>query len=153
MAEKQGFANTLKSLGVYKTTGARHTKTTWCNPYIWVLVAMELNPMLYAETVMWLSDKLLVNRIEAGNFYKELGSAISKWNPDYSKIAKALNYIVFGRHEAGIRNSASQEQLKKLTDIESKMAFAINMGYIKNESELINALRKIYNEKNQIGNL
>jgi hypothetical protein len=146
--KKEGIAHVLKRIGAYKTKGARHTKTTWCDPYLWVLIAMELNPMLYAETVIWLTDKLIINRIEAGNFYKDLSRALAKFkNPDYIGIAKALNYCVFQRHEAGIRNSASQQQLKELENIERQMAFAIDMGYIKTQEQLIEDLRKYYKMK------
>jgi hypothetical protein len=140
----------LKKLGVYKTTGARNTKTTWCDPYIWILVALELSPVFYAKTVIWLKDSLILNRIEAGNFYKTLGSALQKFKPDgeqYRILAKALNYIVFRKHETGIRNTGTKEQLKELTRLEEKFAFAIDMGYIKTFDDLLAELRKMYNEK------
>ena len=146
--EINGMPSTLKRYSVYKTTGARHTKTTWCNPYIWVLVAMELNPMLYAETVSWLTDGLLISRIEAGNFYKAFAIAVANLaNPDYSKIAKALNHVVFGKHETAIRNFATREQLKELASLESKLAFAIDMGYIGSQEELLVELRRVWNKK------
>ena len=149
--ENQGFARYLKNIGVYKTTGARNTKTTWVNPYIWVLVAMELNPMLYAEVIGWLTDSLIINRIEAGNFYKELSRSVSKFdNVDYVKMAKGLNYCIFGKHETGLRNLATKEELKELERLESRLAFAIDMGYIKSFEELIIELQKVYklNETN-----
>lgn len=49
MVEKEGITKVLKGLGVYKTTGARENKQVMANPYIWVLLAMELNPMIYAK--------------------------------------------------------------------------------------------------------
>lgn len=138
-----GFLKYLKELGVYKTSGARHTKSTWCNQYIWVLVAMELNPMLFARIVMWVSDKLILNRIEAGNFYKDLSKAVAKFhNVDYVKLAKALNHKIFGRHENGIRNLATKEELQKLTQLESNLAFAIDMGFVKTFDDVINAIGK-----------
>jgi hypothetical protein len=148
MVKNKGIATTLKAIGQYRTTGARHTKTTWVNPYIWVLIALELSPEFYGKTVIWITDKLIINRIEAGNFYKDLSRALAKFkNPDYIGIAKALNYCVFQRHEAGIRNSASQQQLKELENIERQMAFAIDMGYIKTQEQLIEDLRKYYKMK------
>jgi hypothetical protein len=146
--EKQGFAKYMKSIGIYKTTGARHTKTTWVNPYIWTLVALELNPKFYAEVVGWLTDKLILNRVEAGAFYIELSAAVAKFSkPDYISIATALNYIVFNRHESGIRNSATQQELNEMRDLEAKFAFAINMGYIKTQDQLLEELRKTYHQK------
>lgn len=144
----EGLAKYLKSLGVWKTTGARHTKTVWINPYIWVMVAMEMNPMLYGEVIGWLTDSLIINRIEAGNFYKELSRAITKFeNVDYVAMARALNYCIFNKHETGLRNLATKEELKDMQDLEGKMAFAIDMGYINSFDELLAELRKIWNKK------
>lgn len=143
--QKDGITKVLKRYGAYKTTGARATKTTWANPYVWTLIAMEMNPMLYAEVVSWLTDKLIINRIEAGNFYKELSRSVSAFKyVDYIALAKALNYIVFGRHEAGIRNFATQKELKDMEQLESKMAFAIDMGYITSFQMLLFELRKLW---------
>ena len=143
--DNKGFAKYMKELGVYKTSGARETKTVWVNPYIWVMVAMELNPIIKAEVIGWLTDSLIINRIEAGNFYKELSRAITKFdNVDYVAMAKALNYCIFNKHETGLRNSASKEQLKDLQKLEEKMAFAIDMGYITSFDSLIKELRKIW---------
>ena len=141
--KKEGFLKYLKNLGVYQTSGARQNKATWCDPYIWVLVAMELSPLLYSIVVMWLGDKLIINRIEAGNFYKGLTQAISKFKDvDYVRLAKALNYKVFGRHETGIRNLATKEELKKLTELESRFAFAIDMKYVNSFEECIKEIEK-----------
>jgi hypothetical protein len=143
----QGITKVLKDNGAWVTKGARHTKTTWANPYIWVMIAMEMNPKLYAEVVVWLTDQLIINRIEAGNFCKALNTSISKFSPDgtqYMTLAKALNFIVFGKHEVGIRNTGTKEQLKELANIEEKMAFAIDMGYISSFDMLLKELRRMY---------
>jgi hypothetical protein len=142
MVEKDGMIKVLKKAGVYKTTGRGENKTVMCNPYIWVLVAMELNPQLYAKVVTWLTDKLILNRIEAGNMCKALNSALYKTkNTDFSKIAIELNKKVFGKHEAGIRNTRSKEELEKLYRLEDRLAFAIERGYIKSTEEIIKAIR------------
>lgn len=149
LVEDKGLTRTLKSLGCYRTTGVRASKSVSCNPYVWLLIAMEMNPMIYAKVVVWLGDRLLINRIEAGDFYKDFSRALATWQPDYAKVAKALNYIVFDRHEAGIRNTGTREQLAELTDIQKKMAFAIDMGYVKNEAELMQTLRNLWDKKQE----
>ena len=144
IVEKQGVIKTLKQFEVYKTSGARQNKATWCHIDIFVLTAIELNPSLYADVISWISDTLILNRIEAGNFYKALSKAVAKMeNIDYKKLAKALNYKIFGRHEAGIRNLATKEDLKKLYELESKLAFLCDMGYINTFNEIINTIEKI----------
>ena len=139
--EELGMIKVLKAVGVYKTTGRGAEKRVMCNPYIWVLVAMELNPMLYAKVVMWLTDRLLLNRIEAGDFYKSLSAALYKLpNPNYSGVSVALNKKVFGRHELGIRNKAGKEELAELRRLEDNLAFAINKGWLKTSDDVIEAI-------------
>ena len=144
----QSLVKVLKSLGVYKTTGARDSRRVACNPYIWVLVAMELNPILYAEVVFWLTDKLILNRIEAGDRHNELMRAIGKFDKkDFSDVAKAVNWIVFNKHELGIRNTATAEQLKEVDSIQKSLAFSVDMGFIKSHDELMNTMRKMWSIK------
>lgn len=146
--ENQGFAKYMKTLGVYKTTGRGETKTVWVNPYIFVMVAMDLNPLFKAQVIGWLTDKLIINRIEAGVFYKGLSAALAKLDvSDYRSIAKALNWIVFNRHETGLRNQGNSKELDELQRIEEKLAFAIEMGYIKTHEELLNLMRKMWADK------
>lgn len=143
--ESNGIITTLKKVGAWKTTGARQTKTSYANGYIWLLLALEFSPEIYGESVIWLGDSLIINRIEAGNMYIGLGNAVSKFkNVDYSKMAKALNYIIFDKHETGIRNTGNQSQLKALEDLEKNLAFAIDMGLIKSFDEVITLMRKEY---------
>ena len=140
--EENGMVKVLKGLGVYKTTGRGEGKRVMCNPYIWVLVAMELNPMLYAKVVMWLTDKLILNRIEAGNFYKTLAAALYKLpNPDYKSVATELNLKIFGKHEANLRNKGSQKQLSQLSHLEDNIAYCIDNGFYRTNDEVINAIK------------
>lgn len=142
MVEKEGIAKVLKGLGVYKTTGARSTKQTFCNPYIWVLLAMEMNPMIYAKVVMFLTDSLVFDRLDAGAAYLPLNSKIKSIieNPDYSKFARLVNIKIFGSHTNGMRNLASSNDLKKLANIENQIITAIDMNWIKNEEDLLKFL-------------
>ena len=138
LIENDGVITTLKKLGAWKTTGARHTKTSWANPYIWVLIALELSPEIYGEAIMWLTDKLILSRIEAGDFCKSLNKSIAKFNPtgnQYAQIAKAINIKVFGESQPGIRNTGTREQLKQVANIEDKIAFAIDNGFINSIDE------------------
>lgn len=146
--KNSSLVKVMKKYGVYKTVGARSNKHVSCDPYIWVLLALELNPEIYATVVIWLTDNLIINRIEAGNRYNELCRAASIFNDvDYRVIAKGLNYIVFNIHETLLRNKATQEQLKELDDLQKSLAFAIDMGYIKSFDHLIREMRALYLKK------
>ena len=144
MIEKEGIAKVLKGLGVYKTTGARQTKQTYCDTYIWILLALELNPMIYANVVIWLTDTLVFDRIEAGTEYMPMNSKIKEIipNPNYQTYAKLINKKVFGKHVAGMRNLASANELRQIADVEKQIITAIDMKWIKNEKGLIEFLNK-----------
>ena len=142
MTEKEGVAKVLKGLQVYKTTGARENKSTFANPYIWILLAMELNPMIYAAVVTWLTDSLIFDRIEAGDEFKPMNNAIKSivQNPDYKKYAIAINEKVFGKHLTGMRNLASSQELRKITKIEQFISQGINMKMIKDDNQIMYAI-------------
>lgn len=146
--KKTSLVKVMKKYGAYKTSGARGSKNTSCNPYIWVLLAMELNPELYATVVLWLGDNLITNRIEAGDKYNDLCRAAARFKDvDYAQMGRALNYVIFNQHEKMLRNKATQEELKEIDDIQKSLAFAIDMGYIKSFDELMHEFRKLWNKK------
>ena len=147
-AEKQGVVKLLKGLAAYKTTGRAANRSTWCDPYVWTLVAMEMNPMLYAKTVTWLTDSLLLNRIEAGDLYRGLAAALSKFGRvDFKQVARALNFVVFGQHRNGIRDTATAGQLNELAELEKRMAWAIEDGFIRTQEQLLERLRAVWTQK------
>lgn len=143
MVEKEGITKVLKGLGVYQTTGRGTTKQVMCNPYVWTLIAMELNPMIYAKVVVWLTDSLIFQRIEAGNEYLPMNSSIKSIvdNPDYAKYARAINEKVFGQHQTGMRNLASSKELRKISDIEKFIIQSIEFGFLRCENDVLNAIK------------
>ena len=144
MVEKEGISKVLKGLGAYKTTGARENKATYANPYVWILLAMELNPMIYAVVVTWLTDSLIFDRIEAGDEFRPMNNAIKGIvpNPNYSKYSIAINERVFGKHFTGMRNLASAQELRKITKIEQFISQGINMGMIRTDEQIMYAIAK-----------
>lgn len=145
MIEKEGLTRVMKGLGVWKATGARGNNQVYCDPFVWVLIAMEMNPMIYAKVVIWLTDSLVFNRIEAGSEYMPMNAEIKRvlQNPDYTVFAKAINVRVFGKHLAGMRNLASAKELRKISDIEKTIITAIKNGWIKTENEILKAIETI----------
>jgi len=147
MVEKEGIVNVLKGLEVWKTTGKGATKTVMADPYIWVLLAMELNPMIYAKVIMWLTDTLIFDRVEAGTEAKPLNGAVMKMlngkatKETYIKMYQAINVKVFGFHKSGgMRNLASSSQLKVITSIQNFIINAINNGWLKTEDDILKVI-------------
>lgn len=117
------------------------------NPYLFVMIALEMDPEIYAEVVIWLTDGLIGNRNEAGDAYVRMCSAISRIVPNKNdlkdsikRVAKAINFIVFNKHEDGIRNTASKDELNDIIAIENVIASVIDDGFIKDYNSLINYL-------------
>jgi len=144
MVEREGISKVLKGLNVYKTKGARQTKEVYADPYIWILLAMELNPMIYAKVVIWLTDTLIFDRVTAGSKYLPMNAKISTIvkMPNFSEYAKLINIKVFGQHLTGMRNLASASDLRKISEIEQQVITAIDMNWIKNENDLLEYLIK-----------
>lgn len=117
------------------------------NPYLFVMIALEMDPEIYAEVVIWLTDGLIENRNEAGDAYVRMCSAISRIVPNkddlkdnIKRVAKAINFIVFNKHEDGIRNTASKDELNDIIAIENVIASVIDDGFIKDYNSLISYL-------------
>lgn len=148
IVENNSLIKVMKWYNAYKTTGRGTNRNVMCDPYIWVLVAVELNPMLYAEVTGWLNDKLILDRIGIGDKYNTLSRAVSIFdNVDYAEMADKLNWIVFNKHGYVLDGRATQEQLKELETLQSNLAFCIEMGTISSFSNLMNMMRSIYVKK------
>lgn len=147
---KTSMIKVLKKYKMYKTIGAREEKRVICDPYIWVMIALEMNPEIYAEVIFWVTDKLIINRIEVGDRYNTLSRAVARFSDvDYPEMARALNWIVFNKHETNIRNKATQEELKELEQLQSNLSFSIDSGFINSFEELMNTMRSIYIRKHK----
>lgn len=92
---------------------------TWMHPFLFVDFAMWLSPEFKLTCVKWIYDNLIMNRIEAGDTFKEVNAALSEHVPKitwmtYSNEARMINKIVFGDPKGGQRNEATEKQLEKL---------------------------------------
>lgn len=141
--KESGITKVLKNLGIWKTNGRGENRTVMCDPYIWVSIALELNPMIYARVVIWLTDSLIFDRVSAGRDYSPMNDSIKKIlpNPEYYKYAIAINERVFGKHYPGMRNDASANELRTITRIEQFIISAISMNMIKNEEDILNIIK------------
>ena len=129
------------------TTRGKNAKTLM-HPYLFIKFAMWLNPKFEVKVIKFVYDELIVNRNLAGDNYKILSSSGSRLKGyDFILIAKSLQWIVFNKTGKGLRNIATEVQLKEINDIQSKLAFAIDMGYIKTFNQLQEQLRVLYRNK------
>lgn len=147
--KERGFSKYMKELGVWKTTGKGENRQVFCNPYLWVLIALEMNPEIYAKVIKWLTDGLVFSRVEAGNNYPMLTEKLStlpdfnsRERFDYIQISEEMNRRIFGFHKPFIRDTASKEDLKRLNKMQEFLITAISTGLIKTKKEVIETIIK-----------
>ena len=136
----------LKSRGKYGCT--------WVHPVLFVDLAMWLNASFKYDVIKFVYDEMIRYRNEAGDAYRELGSAIQKIVPkDFmpkamQKIGEALNWVVFNQHEKMMRNKHGDEaKQRELWQLEKKVSDLINEGFIKSYESLVDYLRVLYQKK------
>ena len=128
---------------------------TWMHPYLFIDFAMWLNPTFKVQVLKFVYDELIKYRNEAGDAYHEMCSSIAgivdkkeSASVAITKVAKALNYIVYNAHEAEIRNKQAEEsKVKELAELERDITKLINRGFIKTYDQLIKYLRQLWSEK------
>ena len=121
---------------------------TWMSSLLFIDFAMWLNPAFKVKVLKFVYDELIKNRHDAGDDYRVLSKAVSKLEGhDYGKVAKALNFIVFGKHEDDLRQNATQDELKELTLLQKQLTFSIEMGQVEDFESLMSLLRVIWNKR------
>jgi hypothetical protein len=138
--KNQGLIKSLKAIGQYQTKGRGDNKAVFCDPYIFIAIAQWLNPKFRAMVTIWVTDSLILNRIEAGHEYTQLCTAISNHIvPNisenakrfiYSNFAKLINKKVFGKHGDELRQMASKVQLIEMNKIQTKLTALIEVGHV-----------------------
>ena len=144
----------LKKYHMAYRKGKGKDQKLFVDPYFFVMVALELDPDIYASVVIWLTDGLIKNRNMAGDAYirtcKSVGSLVKNKNElsdKIKRIAKAINFIVFNKHEDGIRNMVTEEQLNDITELEIAISSIIDGGFITNYNDLISYLGKEWKKR------
>lgn len=86
-----------------------------------------------------------IQLIDACDLNKNLRSVLCRSieNPDYAEINRALNIKIFGKHETGMRNLASEKELAVLNKLQENIAFCIQRGFLKTNEEIINEINRV----------
>ncbi len=111
---------------------------TWMHPYLFMKFAMWINPTFEVQVIKWLYDNLINARHQAGDHYKEMMAELQKrmlsdginQNPlEYKKEADFINRLVFGVASRGQRKRASEEQLKRLSQLQKANIKLLKKGF------------------------
>lgn len=137
----------------YLTTRGKNGGT-WMHPLLFIDFAMWINPSFKYDVLKFVYDQLIKYRNDAGDAYNEMASAIKKIvQPHFvsdaiRNVAKAINYVVYGNHEKGMRNKVGEEvQTRELYEVERDISKLINNGFITNYDQLMSYLRREWNKK------
>lgn len=142
--------NLNTGITVFKT----HTVTkgkyggTWMSPLLFIKFSMWLNPRFEVKVLKFIYDELIKQRNDAGDNYIILSASGNKLkNYNFVEVAKAMQWIVYNKTGKNLRQFATEEQLKELNELQTKLAFAIDMGYISSYPNLLKEMRKIFINK------
>jgi len=119
---------------ILKTSKGRVNGGTWMHPYLFVDFAMWLSPEFKLTCIKWVYDNLIINRNQAGDYYKEVTAALKeRYNYNdpfiYQKEARLLNKLAFGVVESGLRQSATADQLDLLNKLQKADVKLIKSGW------------------------
>lgn len=116
---------------------------TWMHPYLFVKFAMWLSSDFEVKVIKWVYDNLIDFRNQAGDYYKEMCSAIMdryveyfKDKPDpliFSNEAKYLNSLVNGHYSSLERNELNEHELDLLNNLQKLNIRMINDGLGKDD--------------------
>jgi uncharacterized protein YjgD (DUF1641 family) len=121
---------------------------TWMHPYLFIDFAMWLNPKFKLEVIKFVYDELIKYRNDAGDGYLQLSaSGVKLKGYSFTEVATNIQWIVYNHTGKNLRQISSQEQLKEINDIQTKLSFAIDMGYIKTYNQLLGSMRDMYRMK------
>lgn len=130
------------------TSKGRTKDELWLHPYLFIDFCMWINPKFKLSVVKFVYDQLIQQRTLAGDNYKVLSSSLVKLKGySFTEVAKAIQWIVYNKTGKNLRQTATQEQLAEINEIQTKLSFAIDMNYITSYQQLMNELRKMYNIK------
>ena len=130
------------------TKNGRTRGQVWMHPYLFIKFAMWINPEFEVKVIKFIYDELVKNRHMAGDNYLTLSSAVASLpDADYRSTAIAMQWIVFNKTGKNLRQQASEKELQEIFELEHQLTFSINMGFVRNQDELLKLMRRIYSKK------
>ena len=144
-------ADTAITVSLFSKQKGGLNQGTWMHPYLFIDFAMWINPTFKLQVLKFVHDQLLEFRNESGDLTKELNSSVQRFEGiNYPQLAKALNHIIYDRHTKGIRDTGTEDQTKAIVELQKKLAWACDMGYIDSFNDLLEEMRRIWAIKSSL---
>lgn len=104
--------------------GRGRSSTTWVHPFLFIDIALAINPELKLEVYKWLYDELLKYRNASGDSYKKMCGAIACKTAGRDITTKIQEVARKIKEEVGVNNweEATEAQLKKRNLIQDKIS-------------------------------
>jgi hypothetical protein len=105
--------------------GRGRNSNTWVHPYLFIDIALAINPQLKLSVYQWLYDLLLKYRNDSGDSYKKMTGSICLSLSNKSKIQETIKETARRiKSELGVDDwqSASEKQLKLRDKIHENIA-------------------------------
>ena len=143
-----GDIRLIKEIGGSNTSKGKTSGEIWVHPYLFIKFAMYLNPRFEVQVIKFVYDELISLRCDAGDNYTHLMTRVYGFTDcDFGRVAIAINWVVFNEHCKQRRDSGNLEQIKELRQLESTLCSMIDTGLVSSQMELIEVLRKMYDNK------
>ena len=118
------------------------------HPYLFIDFALWINPKFKLQVIKFVYDELIKQRNDAGDNYISLStSGVKLKGYNFREVATAMQWIVFNKVGKNLRQSATQEELKEMSELEKQLAYLIDNDYITSYKQLLSDMRKTYNKK------
>ncbi len=133
------FINELeREFETVKISGRGRGHNTWVHPYLFIDLALALNPKLKIEVYKWLYDELIKYRNDSGDSYKKMvGALLLNANNKTLFLTKIKIYANEIRVACGVADwqKASEMQLKLRNKIHENVALLCSV--LKNNDDAI----------------
>ena len=147
-ATKEFMRELENKFGKIKITARGRGSNTWVHPYLFIDMALAINPRLKVEVYGWIHDHLIEYRNDSGDSWKKMAGALwahakvkSRFSKDMMKLANLI------KHECGVVGTwqeANAAQLKLrdkihnsialLADVLSDNKQAVRLGILKTKN-------------------
>ena len=138
----------IKKTNGHSTHNGRTPDEVWLHPFVFLDMCMWLEPKFKVQVIKFVYDELISLRCDAGDNYTHLMKRVYGFaDCDFGRVAIAINWVVFNEHCKQRRDSGNLEQIKELRQLESTLCSMIDTGLVSSQMELIEVLRKMYDNK------
>lgn len=135
---KEFVAELESKFGKVKISGRGRGKHTWVHPYLFIDMALAINPQFKIEVYSWLFDYLLKYRNESGDSYKHMAGCLYDHAENKRNFPDEIKMVAYRiKTECGVEDwqEATEEQLKHRDKIQNNIALLASV--LNNNAEAV----------------